>query len=151
MRGDLVGQRGIDTGYGLVEQDEARLGHERAADLEELLLAAGERRGRIVGHAGKIESAGYRRRPLPQGLFAVRHHRRPGKRSPERLAGLARSIEHEVLEDGQAREASCDLKGAHEPSPGDAMRSFRGHVVAVEDDPARLWWDEARNAVEQRG
>ena len=48
---DLARQRRVDAGDRLVEQDQLRLGHQRAADLEQLLLAAREVGRRIVDHA----------------------------------------------------------------------------------------------------
>ena len=58
MLADLAGQRRVDAGHRLVEQDQLRLGHQRAADLEQLLLAAGEIGGGIADHGHEIEPAG---------------------------------------------------------------------------------------------
>ena len=56
--GDLVDQHGIDPGERLVQQDVARLRHQRPAEFQQLLLAAGERagrRGRLRFEAEEVE------------------------------------------------------------------------------------------------
>ena len=58
---DLARERRVHAGDRLVEQDERRIRHERATELEELLLTAGQRRRRIVEHASEIQS-------LPDGV-----------------------------------------------------------------------------------
>src|SRR6266536_1078429 len=148
---DLVGEGGIHAGDRLVEEDDARIGHQGAPELEELLLPAGQGGGGIVGHASEIQAAGDGGRALAQLRLAPAHRGGPRDGLPERLAGLAGAVEHEVFDDGQPRESSGDLKGAHEAAPGDPVRGLPGDVAPVEDDAARLGRDEAGDAVEQRG
>ena len=45
----------VDPGHRLVEEQEARLGHQRPGELEQLALAAGERAGVVVGELGQVE------------------------------------------------------------------------------------------------
>src|SRR5205809_744824 len=75
-------------------------------------------------------------RTLAQRALAPAHRGRTRDGFPERLPGLAGTVEHEVLDHGEARESSGDLKGAHETALGDPMRSVPGDLVPIEDDAA---------------
>ena len=58
MLADLLGQRRVDAGDRLVEQDQLRLGHQGAADLEQLLLAARQIGGRIADDVHEVQAPG---------------------------------------------------------------------------------------------
>ena len=45
----------VDAGRRLVEEDEPRLAHQHRGELEQLLLAIGERRGALAGMSGEAE------------------------------------------------------------------------------------------------
>jgi hypothetical protein len=51
----LAAQRGVEIGEGLVEQEDARLTHDRAADGHALPLTAGELARRAIEHRGEGE------------------------------------------------------------------------------------------------
>jgi hypothetical protein len=96
---------------GLVEQEQARLGGERDAELEVALLPVGE----IGGHQLRL----LRERHLTQdagGLFA--HRGEVGRAGPEierEVVGLHRHPH--VLEDGEVRKHVGDLVGLGDPEP----------------------------------
>ena len=52
---DGAEERAVDAGADLVEEDDLRVDHHGAAELEELLLAAGEVAGELVGHVADLE------------------------------------------------------------------------------------------------
>ncbi len=89
---DLAGQRRIDARDRLVEQDELRVRHQRAPDLQQLLLAARQARRGLVQHAHEVEPLARSRAPrrsaaLPAALRASERRnaattRSPGCRSP---------------------------------------------------------------------
>jgi hypothetical protein len=145
--GDGFGETWIDAGDGLVEQDEARLGHQRAADFEELLLAARERGGRVVDDGGQVEALGDGVGLVERGAGGAATE----QCGEEALAGLVGGVEEQVVENGEARDAAGDLEGAGQARPGDAVGAPGGDVASVEADLAAVGRDDAGDALEQRG
>src|SRR4029453_5246202 len=69
----------------VVEQDELRIGHQRASQLEQLLLAAGEiGRGR-VDHRHQVEAPRDLEGTCPQRVFTRGDGPRAGERAPESM------------------------------------------------------------------
>ena len=66
MLAELLGERRIDAGGGLIEHDQLRLGHQRAAELEQLLLSAGEIDRAVVADRQQVKLACDRDRTLAQ-------------------------------------------------------------------------------------
>jgi hypothetical protein len=115
-----------------------------------MLLAARQGGGGVVGHAHEVEPAHHGQRALAQRRLAPARAAAAGEGVPEPLARLVITVEHEVLEDGQAREAARDLECPHEPGPRDAVRAPARDVTAVEDHTATLRRHETGDAVKQR-
>jgi hypothetical protein len=132
-RGGLV--RG-EAGHGLVEQQEAGRGGERAGDLEPLLVGQGEGGG---DHVLLAREAGEREQLQRAGPRAAHP-----ARAPERPA------DH-VLEHRHTPEAPHHLPGARDAEPAHPLRPRAGDVGAVEDDPALVRVERAADAAEERG
>ena len=101
---------------GLVEQQHARAGHQRAADREHLLLAAGEQAGGLAGALGEN-----REQLVDPAAGAL----------ARRLVACRQASGAEVLRDRQAGEDPPALGHLHQPAAGDVGR------VAADQAPAR--------------
>ena len=112
---ELLRQGRIDAGGRLVEHDQLRLGHQGAAELQQLLLAAREIDRAIVADVQQVELARDFDRALAQLLLA--RARRGGAQhgGAEGLARLMLAVQHQVLDHGELREPARDLEGAREP------------------------------------
>ena len=150
MLGDLARQRRVDAGHGLVEQDQPGPGHQRAADLDQLLLSARERRDGIVDHGFDLEAADDRQRFLGGRLLGLAAGAGPGQGGPEAFAEIVLGVEHQVLEDGQPGKAARQLEGAHQAEADALPGGHAGDVVAGELDRARIGNEEAGNSVVER-
>ena len=87
----------VDARHRLVEQQEARLGHQRPRELEQLALAAGERARVVVRELGQVEDLEqlHRLRRAPRVSRCA-----PGARADDQVAAAARRA-------GRAPPASC--------------------------------------------
>src|SRR4051794_15883936 len=116
---DVLDDRGLDTLGRLVEHQELRAGHERAADGELLLLAARQVAAsamqHVLQHGKKVEHLG--------GDVAV-------PALEEREAGL------QVLLDGEERENLAPLRHEGDAEPGTVIGREARHVAAVPEDRA---------------
>ena len=148
---DLAGKRRVDAGHRLVEQQQSRLGHQRAADLEELLLPAGQLRRLIVEHARQVEPLRNRASTNLKLRLAVAHRGPAHERPRELLARLVAPVQQQMLEHGEPRKAACDLERPHQAAPRDAVGPFAGDIAPGKYDAAGIRWDETADAVEQRG
>ena len=99
-------ERRVDPGHRLVEQQEARLGHQRPGELEQLALAARERARVGVGELGQVEDLEQLHR-LVAHLASRAARVRPGGR--RRCAASRRA--------GRARRASCCRSPASPRAP----------------------------------
>ena len=131
------GQRRVDAGDRLVEQDQLRLGHQRAADLQQLLLPAGERRGRVVGHAHEVQPPGDRRRRARSAppRAAARRRVRAARARAARPAGARRRATGSRAPTGagiRGRSGRCAPARRRVIAVGPPA----GDVAAVEDDAA---------------
>src|SRR5215470_9028857 len=106
----------------LVEDQQTRVGHERAADRQHLLLASGECAARAALARGEL------RKQLEHGLDA------PGRRA----AGSVRRRRHEVLPYGQVRKDLAPFRDEPEPGLGHPVRRQPVNWTAVEADRAGL-------------
>jgi hypothetical protein len=149
--GDLARQNRIDPRHGLVEQDQSRVRHEHAADLQQLLLSAGQAGCRVVEHAHEVQPArnvvgGLRKLMLAPLRGACTRERLPGP-----LARLLVPVQEQVLVHAEPWKPARDLKSAHQARVGDAIRSPTRDVAAVEHDLSGVGRHDARDAIEQRG
>ncbi len=148
---DLVLQGRVDAGRRLVEQHQARLGHQRAADLQKLLLAARQRGGGIVDQMIELQEARRLPRPLGQRRLALARRLGADDRLPQALARLVAAVEHEMLEHRELGEAARHLEGAHQPAPADRIGRPAGDLFAGEADRAGIRRHQAGDDVEQGG
>ena len=148
---DGAEERAVDAGADLVEEDDLGVDHHGAAELEELLLAAGEVAGELVGHVADLEELDHLV-GLGADLGLARADAaalEPGV--PEHLAGLVGGDHHQVLAHGEGGELVGDLEGAQEALVEERVRAEAGDLLAVEPDPAGGGREEAGDDVEEGG
>ena len=105
----------------LVHQQHARVGHQRAADRQHLLLAAGQQA-----------------RQLAAALLQPRKHVEHGVEGPERLAGLGCACRHvQVLAHGEAAEHTAALRHQRQPLRGNLLGRQMRDADAEHRDAAR--------------
>ena len=129
---ELPCERRIDAGGRLVEHDQLRLGHQGAAELEQLLLPAREIDRAVVADGKQIELARDRDGALAQFLLARTRRRGAQHGGRERLARLVLAVQHQVLDHGELGEPARDLEGARQADLGEPVRPPAGHVGAGE-------------------
>ena len=121
---------GIEAGGGLVEQQQPRLRGERARDLEQALLAVGQRVGAHVGLRGEAHEGEQLARLGADALFLLAHPARTQQRGADRASGDQMEADLHVLVDGQVLEQLHQLIGAHQPARGDLALRQAGDVGA---------------------
>src|SRR5439155_858725 len=125
----------VDTSRHLVEEEHARLGGERARQLEALALAGGERarvRVRLLDEPDPVEQlAGARPR--------VTHVARPGERA-----------HHHVVDDGESRERPQLLERARDTPAAHLVGGEAREGASVESHHARIGVIEAADDLEER-
>ena len=131
---DLVHQRRVDAGAGLVQQHQLRVGHHRPAQLQQLLLPAREVAGQFLAQMGQAEEFQRLIRPLQHLALARPNARRREPGRPDRLAGLVGGYQHQVLDHRQAAVFLRDLEAAHDAEMEQLMGRHAGDVAALEDD-----------------
>ncbi|MEY9676231.1 hypothetical protein ABIE93_006165 [Bradyrhizobium elkanii] len=123
------------SGEDFVEQQQLRLGGERAGDLEPALLRRHQISGQLVGARRKSAELQHLIGLLPRDAH---------------LCVADQRADDDVVDHGHGLETLDDLEGA----PDAALAAFRrrqlGHVLAVEDDRALGRRQHARDQVEQR-
>ena len=137
---DQIDQRGAfvlrEPAGDLVEQEHARLGRERARELEPLAVEKRERAGapvRLVGEpatADELDAAG-----VDLALAA---------------AAAERRRHHEILEHGHAAERLRDLERAADAEAAAALRRKASDVGAGEENAPGIGRDRAAGDAEQR-
>ncbi len=149
-RDERAHQRRVDARSRLVEQDQHRIRHEDARQLQQLFLPAGERsrlriaEGGEVGQREDLERAGPERGLLTRDLGAA------GDQPAELLAPLVLGVEQEVLEHRQPRQRSRDLEGPRHAEPGDRVGGAAREAVRAEADVTGIGRQEAAHHVEER-
>ena len=148
---DLVQQRRVDAGTGLVQQHQLGLGHHHAGQFQQLALAARQHPGRFgrqcrQAHEVQPVSRGGLYRPL-----LLRHGARAQPVGPEALAQLAPGCEHHVVQHRHLGEGARDLEGAGEACGENAVRRGAGDVAAIQLHLPGRGLERAGQAVEQRG
>src|SRR5207244_11435303 len=125
--------------------------HHGPAELEELLLTAGEIAGELETQLAQLQA--------PQHLLGVLAQfallgRDPGgleKRRQETLAALPRRHDHEVLQNGHMGELMGDLESAHHAAVEELMRPAAGDILAIELDATGIRRNESCENVEEGG
>ncbi len=123
---------GVDPGHRLVEEQEARLGHQRPCELEQLPLTARERARVMIPERGEVEDleqlhrllADFRLSP-PRGAGAKQHVYQP-------LARLIASAEHHVVDHRHSGQRLGDLEGPNHAEAGDRVGRAAEDVPAAE-------------------
>src|SRR5690606_37597164 len=119
---DLAHQRGVHARARLVEQHDLGVGHQRARQLQQLLLAARHGAGRLVGHVRQLHEVEHLARLLAQLALLGAHGAGAEHGVPEALAELPLRHEHEVLHHGHALVLAGDLEGARQALAEDQVR-----------------------------
>ena len=146
---DLARQRGVHAGHGLIEQQQGGFGHQGAADLEQFLLPAGQLGRALVRHARQVQALGDGVGTRAQLGLAAAGCGGAQQRGQDALTRLVLTVQQQVLQHGQAREAPRYLKAAHQAGGGDAIRPPARDRPAVEADAAGVRRHQAGDAVEQ--
>src|SRR5882672_4601281 len=129
----VVEQRAVHAGGGLVEQDQRGIAHEDADELHQLLLAVRQVAGVFVREALELDEAEQLSRPgLGVGQAPTRHHQ-------------------EILERRQLGEHADDLEGPADPAARDLVRLEPVDPLAVEAHASGVAPLDAGDAVEERG
>src|SRR5262245_11259841 len=140
-----LGLRRAHAAGRLVEQEEARRGDQRHADLEQRDVTIGERAGLASGERGKPDLL---ERALDLlGGAAIMCGR--AERVEEALPGVAG--DPQVLRHRKLREHALDLQRAFDAEPADLVRLEPGDLATVEEDPAGVGREQAGYQVEERG
>ena len=153
MLADLARQGGVHAGHRLVQQQQRGFGHQRAADLQQLLLPAGQVRGAV--RAARGSGSGAAAMLLRRSRNAASRRRAAAVRSSAgqtRSPGWRGAIQHQVVQHGEARESRA-RSGTLRTRPAPVTRSARQPVMIwpVEADAAGIRRHQAGDAVEQRG
>ena len=143
-------QRRVDAGARLVEQDDARIAHQRARQLEELLLAARQRPRHVVGHPPEIHGLQDGERALADPALLVANAPRCREDPGEALARLAVGVDQHVLQHGHPPERARDLEGAPDTESRDRVRGQAVEPVGAETDLSAIGRREAADHVEER-
>src|SRR5690606_3401057 len=136
-------------GRGLVEQQQARAGRERARDLEPALLAVGQRVGARLREALEAELREQLARARRVLLLAA------PPAGPAQDVGDARALPAaerrlHVVEHAEPGEQADVLEGARDAEPADAVRALAADLAAREDDAPRARRVDAGDDVERR-
>ena len=150
VAGEVLEQRPVDAGGDLVEQHRLGVDHHRAAEFEQLLLAAGQVAGEFVAHRVEAEEVDHLAGLLAHFRLHAPHGARLEPDVEQGLARLAGGNHHQVLDGGQVGELAGDLEGAQQAAVEQIVRRQAGHVLAVEDDAPAVGHERAGDGVEQR-
>ena len=138
-RAQQLGERALflaaQARRGLVEDEQHRVGGERAGDLERALRAERQAARELVRSRGEADAAEVAHRlgedaPLLDAVEAEAGGEQAG-------AGAAVRAERDVVEQAHLRPELHVLEGARHAEPGEAPLRERRDVVAEELDPAR--------------
>src|SRR6202030_4654239 len=135
---------GGDAGCRLVEQNDLRIERERGGDVEQLLLALGERRGGCVQPAIETEDARH--------FARAGADRRVGGKAREQMPALALARDErgcDGLLDGELRKDRNELKRACESLLGKFDRTDAGDALSPKQNVAGRGLKEPGEQVDQ--
>jgi hypothetical protein len=141
----LVNHGRIDAGQGLVEEDDLGTGHERHAEVQELLLAVREIRREAVPEVDDAQVL--EKLVRPSGRLRALTSDEP----PEQGAVTLLGREQHVLEHSHLREQLDQLERARDPAAMHPVGAEPRDVLALEPDVAAGRAKDPGDAVEQRG
>src|SRR5881409_2628755 len=127
----IVEEGAVHAGRRLVEQDQRRVGHEHAHELDELLLAVGEIAGVLAGQ-----------RPQPHEVQELAP-------AALRLSQRAARDDEQVLQRRQLGEDADDLEGAADTAARDLPRLETVQALAAKAHAAGVELLDAGDAVEE--
>ena len=143
-------QRRVDAGGRLVEQDQARLDHQHARKLEELLLAAGELSGDFADLVGKAAEAEHLESALARLAFLPSHCAGTHPVVPEAFARLIARRQHDVLQNRHLRKGARYLEGPGKAGAKDAVGAHRIDAGPGEGYRSRLRPPRPCDQIEKR-
>ncbi len=135
-RYDAVGLGRPQPRHHLVEQQQLRIGGERARHLQPLAVGQGQRRGGNAALVVEIEAAQHFMRAAARVGNVVPAHQR---------------ADDDVVLDAERRKRPHDLEGTPDAAPADAIRRQAFDALASEGDGAAVGREYARDHVEQSG
>ncbi len=135
-RDHAVGLGRAQARHHLVEQQQLRLGGERARDLQPLAVGQRERRGALAALVVEVEPA--------QHLVRVRAR-------IARVAAMQQRADDDIVLDRERRERPHDLEGAADAAPADLVGRQAVDALAGESDRAAVGRVDAGDHVEQSG
>jgi hypothetical protein len=136
---------------GLVEQDQRRLGRQRAGQRDPLPHPVGQLTGPGLRHLGGADPIQGLHGQVPQLTLVPAGPRERQQRGPEPGRGAAGGADHDVLHRGQpAVQADSLQQGPGHAEAGQAMRPDV-RPAAAEQHLAGVGPDEAAQHVQQRG
>ncbi len=148
---DLGGLGRVEPGGRLVEQQQARLGGQRAGDLEPLQRAVGHGVGIGADIARQPDETHQFCCPVGHRGIAARDARQPQHGRQEAVVAMAVHADHDVLQRRHVEEDLQVLEGARHAESGHAVRRAGGDVVTVEQHAAGIGRVDTCCQVEERG
>ena len=142
---------GVHAGGGLVQREEARLGGERARDLEAALVAVGEVLGELI--AARADAHVFEKLvgAFFDGAFLGARARPAQDRAEHARARAHVAPDHHVLERREIVEEPDVLEGARDPHACDAIRRRVLQLRTLEAETALLLAIDAGEDVEEGG
>ncbi len=140
---DALDERRIDAAGRLIEQDELRLGHHHRRELEQFALTVRERAAQQAGDRGDVHGREHVHGSSALIVPLASRDECAKSRTPHRH-------EH-VLQRGQTREDSRQLKGAADAETVDSIRSESGDRLPLEAHVTGILGEEPGDEVEDRG
>jgi hypothetical protein len=132
----VVGFLRIQAGGRLVEQQQPRLGGERARQLDHFAHAIGQTGDQAVAVVRQVEEIDHLLHRFALRQLRAAHARREQQLLPQRAATVAVATDEQVLQHGGVLEQLDVLERARDAELGDAVRRQPRQVVAVEPDAA---------------
>ncbi|ORE91538.1 membrane associated protein [Stappia sp. 22II-S9-Z10] len=143
-------KRAVHACADFVEEDDLGVHHHRAAELQELLLAAGEVFRPLVREVGEGEEVEHLVRLLAQRLFVGGDAAGAKPGVDEVFPRLRGRHHHQILAHRQRVELLGELKGAQQAAPEELVRGEAGDVLAVQPHGAGGRRIEPGDDVEER-
>ena len=149
--GDALAQLRADSGHRLVEQEQPCIHRRTASEGEQLLLAVGNLRGRLVGDLGEIEF-------FQQGIgfkqvigIALLVEARREQCAAKLLARVLRQGEQQVVAHREFSDEAQVLERARHAEAADAVRRAACKFCVAERNGSGIGAQKSGDEVEERG